>query len=1237
MTLRKKTVIVVSVTTFSLILILYIASQIILLNSFSELEKQFARQNVERAIGALADEFAALDAVASDWAARGDIFPIVEEFGGGYAGSDLLDLTFDNLRLGLVMLFDPSGRMVFGRGFDLSTKEEMAIPQSVQEHLANNAFLLRHTDAESSITGVVLLPEGPLLVASRPVLVDGGEEPVRSAPRNAVEWREEPIYGALVVGRYLDATEIERLGDIIRLPLAWHRFDDLQAAPGFQAAREFLSEGMPIFVQPLGTETIAGYGLVEDVYGAPALVLRVEMPREIYRQGQISALYFISALVMVSMVFGFVMLLLLERVVLSRLAQLSASVGQVSTSSDLSARVQVTGRDELTSLAGAINRMLEALEQSHDELRRRNRELATLYEAATAISSDLSLDIVLQTVAEQMTHALDSSGCTLSFWNREEHLLETLVDYSIAWPDATEPPGTTYDLSDYPTTRDVLVSGRPAVIQYDDPTADEAELALMGKWQAYTLLMLPLVARDRVLGLVELIDDVKKRDYTPEDIRLAESLAAQAAVAIENARLYGEAQREIAERRQAEEALRESERRFRDVTRVTGDWIWEMDFEGRYTYASPVVEQILGYTPEEVLGRYHYDFFHPDDREELAEVARKALHQGRSFARLACRGVHKDGRTVMLEITSLPLVNAEGDLVGYRGAHRDITAQRRLEERLAAVHALGQELVLSRDEAEVAQVTVDAARLLITCRLCELWFMDEKGETLTRQIAWPVGPIADASPLPLRHSTALRGALRTEGSEGNAIVAAARSGEVIYLADAREDSSYVDAGAGGRSVLCVPLKVKDRVIGVLNVESEGLAAFAEEERKLLSTLADQAAIAIENARLYEEAQRRLAEARLVQEVMLAAASTLDFDLVLERTVKALHRAMGVDRLGFLLPGDQTDVLVPHPTLVGFAGSAFQIPIEGSLVGQAYSTGQPVLVRDLLQAPAYFERDPEVRSALAVPVRVGGRIIAVLHAESPRVAAFGEDELRLFTTIAGQLGVTLENARLFQSEREQREQLRALTRRLAEVEETERRRLARELHDQVGQNLTALGINLNIVRMQVPEEVADVLRPRLDDSLALVEQTTERIRGVMADLRPPVLDDYGLVAALRWYGDLFASRAGIAVAVRGEDIVPRLPASVENVLFRIAQEALTNVAKHSQATQAAVTVEVDGECVRLVVADDGVGFDPAHVAGPDGRRGWGLLTIAERVEAVGGHHRIESRPGRGTRIVVEVTR
>ena len=228
----------------------------------------------------------------------------------------------------------------------------------------------------------------------------------------------------------------------------------------------------------------------------------------------------------------------------------------------------------------------------------------------------------------------------------------------------------------------------------------------------------------------------------------------------------------------------------------------------------------------------------------------------------------------------------------------------------------------------------------------------------------------------------------------------------------------------------------------------------------------------------------------------------------------------------------------------------------------------------------------------------------------------ESDVPAIGVLANQTAIAIENARLFDEISRHRERLRAVSAKLAEAEESERIRLAQELHDQVGQSLTALGINLNIVRALVGDE-EEQRCSRLDDSMALVEQTAVSIRGVMTDLRPPLLDDYGLVSVLRWYGIQFAARTDAAVAVLGDESRRHSEVTVETALFRIAQEALANVAKHANATHVTVTVEADDDILRMIVADDGVGFDRSTVREANGHNGWGLITMAERAAAAGG--------------------
>ena len=206
-------------------------------------------------------------------------------------------------------------------------------------------------------------------------------------------------------------------------------------------------------------------------------------------------------------------------------------------------------------------------------------------------------------------------------------------------------------------------------------------------------------------------------------------------------------------------------------------------------------------------------------------------------------------------------------------------------------------------------------------------------------------------------------------------------------------------------------------------------------------------------------------------------------------------------------------------------------------------------------------------------------------------------------------------------------LQALTRRLVEIEETERHRIAGELHDRVGQNLSALSINLDIALGLLPKGNVEV-KMRLADSLALVEGTLQSIESLMADLRPPLLDEYGLGAALDWYAKAFTQRTGIRVALEdAEELSRGLRPEAAIALFRISQEALNNVAKHAAAGSVRIVIERRGAEIVLTIADDGRGFDPQERLSHSKR--WGMTTMQERAAAVGGRVAVESAPGGGT--------
>lgn len=228
----------------------------------------------------------------------------------------------------------------------------------------------------------------------------------------------------------------------------------------------------------------------------------------------------------------------------------------------------------------------------------------------------------------------------------------------------------------------------------------------------------------------------------------------------------------------------------------------------------------------------------------------------------------------------------------------------------------------------------------------------------------------------------------------------------------------------------------------------------------------------------------------------------------------------------------------------------------------------------------------------------------------------------------------ESIRLQDALRQSVDTVRSLTTRLAEIEESERKRLSHELHDQVGQELTALLISLNLIRNMLQEQKLPPALIKLDDAIRLVQQTHDHIRQIMADLTPPMLDEFGLLMTLKWFADQFSTRTGIQTRVIGDEIKPPLPTPVAIPLFRIVQEALANVAKHAQASQASIELRDLGQYLRLVISDDGLGFEPERINSPDSLSGWGLSIMRERALSIGGSLQIQSEPGLGTRIIVE---
>lgn len=236
----------------------------------------------------------------------------------------------------------------------------------------------------------------------------------------------------------------------------------------------------------------------------------------------------------------------------------------------------------------------------------------------------------------------------------------------------------------------------------------------------------------------------------------------------------------------------------------------------------------------------------------------------------------------------------------------------------------------------------------------------------------------------------------------------------------------------------------------------------------------------------------------------------------------------------------------------------------------------------------------------------------------------------------ELSSRTERERLFEAVNHQREQLRALANRLTEVQEAERKQLARDLHDHLGQALTAISMNLTALKDELLPPVSPRIRERLVEASTLTDQTLEQVRELSLNLRPPMLDDLGLAPTLRWYIKQYAKRLNIETKFEVHGLAERLPSELETALYRVAQEALTNVARHAQASRVQLRLERKGSTIIASIEDNGQGFDVAKVISREAAvKGTGLLGMRERVTLLGGHLDIHSRPGHGTQLLVKI--
>ena len=456
--------------------------------------------------------------------------------------------------------------------------------------------------------------------------------------------------------------------------------------------------------------------------------------------------------------------------------------------------------------------------------------------------------------------------------------------------------------------------------------------------------------------------------------------------------------------------------------------------------------------------------------------------------------------------------------------------------------------------------------------------------------------------------------------------------------------SIPDAAAGhARGLLCVPLMVKGEVTGILNLVHPTAGFYTERHGEFAMAVAQQAAVAIENARLFaaardraviEERQRLSRELSTLLEAARELASTHELDPLLELLLDRLKAVVDYASAAILiLEGSELRYGYRRwPAAYEREGTrSIRFPVDRfGAFWDRLSRDEPIIIADVRDDSPEGRGFQEVvggreagestfefiRSCVFAPLVVKGRIIGMLSITRSRPHAFVPREAELAVAIARQAAVAIENARLYEQ-----------VRNLAIVEE--RQRLARELHDSVTQALYGVTLYTEAAIRQLAAGDADTVREHLRDVRLTAKEALGEMRLLLFELRPPLLEEHGLPAALRARLAGVEARSGLVTEAQIDESV-RLPAVIEQDFYRIAQEALNNVLKHARASRVRVLLEAADGRVRLEVTDDGVGFEPAGASG-----GLGLAGIRERADRLGATLQVDSGPGAGTRIVVEV--
>jgi PAS domain S-box-containing protein len=705
------------------------------------------------------------------------------------------------------------------------------------------------------------------------------------------------------------------------------------------------------------------------------------------------------------------------------------------------------------------------------------------------------------------------------------------------------------------------------------------------------------------------------------------------------------AARDITERKQAERHLI----LLTTALESAANGIILTDINGSILWSNPAFSQMTGFAHEEIIGQnprlIKSGKQEPTYYQELWNtiLAGEVWH-GELINR------RKDGSLYYEEQTITPVIDQKKNITNFISIKQDITDHKRAEQLLERQN---QELLaLSKAEhrqRELAESLVESVKALSSSLRLE-----DVLSTILDQIRRTV-PFRGADIILIEGQTFHVAGFRGFEDLPDSVAAMHRTYvledfplfqcmcttlQPVLVPNTLEEPDWrVAAGMEWvRSYLAVPLIRAGQIIGILNMTSDQLGFFSQETVERLKAFADHAALALHNARIYKAELT----ARQVAETLRAAAQaltqTLDLDKIIDILLEHIEAIIHSDTSGIaLLEGEKRLAVrgVRGDEHWIDADQALSIVLDidsNPLLEEMFSAHKSILIPNTATNPSWqvLPGLEPIHSWLGVPLIASDRVIGVIGMGKSEKKSFTLEQIQWAEALVGQAAIAIQNAWLFEQVRYNSERLQSLARKLVDIQESERYAIARELHDEAGQMLSSMKLSLR--QLEQDPDCPTHVRQRLQELKDVADNVLEELHRLAMDLRPVTLDRLGLVAALEqlthsmstdWLSIRFK-----AVGFSGE----RLPKDLETALYRIVQEAITNVVRHAQASTVGILLESVDDKLKVFVEDDGIGFDADRVNEQDRL---GVVGMRERAEMFGGALSIESAPGKGTTIIVEV--